>query len=171
MIRPEDFYRSDETLDRSRRKAIWRAIEASLGKVGVKSIAFIPDRRSFLFGVAAAVIVYFASVGVLTTVRKAIEHSTPEAIRLDDAYETAIEGFEKIVPSVSAGAAGNRGAEEYLSTRRSQLEGLDAAIDAMRKETPGADLSPLKRKRLRELYGLKLRILQEIVEDGNVETL
>ncbi len=170
MIKPEEFYRRDELLDGSRSKSIWRAIDDRIGG-SRRAAAFIADRRSFVFGMAAAVLIYFTAVGVITTLRQVIEHSTPEAVRLDDAYRSAIEGFEKVIPSVVPATGGKAQEENYLASRRAQLVSVDAAIEALRKETSAGDLSPLKRKRLRELYSLKLSILQEMVENGDIEVL
>lgn len=166
MITPEEFYPKEHLLEGGRKKAMWRAIEA-----GIRPARRIVETRSFLYGMAAAVLVYFTSVGVLTTVRQSIERSRPEAVRLDDAYRSAIEGFEKVIPSVVPATGGKAQEENYIASRKAQLVSVDAAIEALRKETSAGDLSPLKRKRLRELYSLKLSILQEMVENGDIEVL
>ena len=59
--------------------------------------------------------------------------------------------------------------EEILSTREDQLRSLDAAIVDLKNEVNGHDLSPLKRARLRQLYSLKLRVIQEMIEQGEIE--
>jgi len=56
-----------------------------------------------------------------------------------------------------------------LRDRQQQLTLINVAIANLRKETNGKDLSPLKRERLRGLYSQELRILQEMIEEGDIE--
>ncbi len=168
MINPEQFYGSGDTPSHERRRKMWNTIEEEIiGKK--KSFLFIPDRISFVYGIAASVILYFTAIGVASTVRNAVADSKPEVVRLDEAYRSAIEQFERVVPLSVASSMQDEERATYLSSRKAQLQKLDNAINELRQETRNADLSPLKQKRLRQLYSLKLRVLQEMMENGEIE--
>ncbi|HAL57216.1 MAG TPA: hypothetical protein DCP63_12295 [Bacteroidetes bacterium] len=169
MIRPDEFYKPDEHLDRPTKRRIWISIQK---RIPAKRplLFFINDRRSFAYGMAATVLVYLASVGAITVARRTIENAQPTAIQVDKAYQTAISEFERFVPSVASAPSYNQIPKQgELVARNDQLRMLDEAIVALRNETNGNDVSPMKRSRLRQLYSMKLHILQQMIEQGEIE--
>ncbi|TAK53089.1 MAG: hypothetical protein EPO24_14830 [Bacteroidetes bacterium] len=168
MIQPETFYEDNEHPGTSSKHRMWKHIQRETRTPG-GSVFFIADGRSFIYGIAAAVILYFTSVGAYTTIMRSLENAKPEILRLDEAYQSAIEDFEKIVPQVAYSSATSDRERNYLEVRKEQLQKIDAAITALRKEIGGGDVSPLARKQLRQLYVLKLTVLQELVDKGEIE--
>lgn len=167
MIDRKNFYSERDYPTASARKRMWQAVEAFVG--GRKqAVLFAFDRRSFVYGLAASMILMFTSVGVYTTVKNALEYSQPQAIRLDNAYQSAIHEFEEVAARglLRGGPTTN---DEIVSDKREQIRQLDAAINQLRRETNARDLSTLKRARLRELFSMKLKLLQEMVEQGEIE--
>ncbi len=151
---------SDET-----KEHMWHTIESSIR--GKRLAApFIADRRSFFYGIAASIILMFTSVGVYTVISNIVSASRPESIRLDSAYESAIRQFEGFVPAVTSVEPDKRG---ILSTSKEQLQSLDAAIAGVKNDLNGHDLSPLKRSTLRQLYSMKLHLIQQMIEQGEIE--
>ena len=144
---------------------MWSSIKQSIGR-SPKAGLFRFDRRSFIYGAAASLVFMFTCVGIYSTLTGLIDSSKPRSIRLDSAYESAIRQFERFVPVSSAVAVEQK---DVISSRKDQLKYLDAAIDAMKKEVNGSDLSPVKRARLRQLYSMKLGVLQEMIERGEVD--
>jgi len=165
MKTPEEFYQGRGTPSIQTRQQMWTAIENALN-AGHSRKLFYFDRRSFLYGIAATIVLMFTSVGVYTTLQNLINSSKPETIRLDSAYERAIQQFEPFVPAVSSVSPNAR---NILTTRKEQLQSVDGAIVELKKEMNGTDVSPLKRARLRQLYSLKLRVIQEMIEQGEIE--
>ena len=161
MISPERFYAPEASPGDEAKRRIWRNVKKGL-KHPKRVLPLINDRRSFLLGMAASLIVYFTAVGIISTLRVSFENSRPHPIRLDQAYMNAIREFEKVIPR-TASAGG-----EYLSARQDQLVTLDAAIETLWKEADRGDLSPLKQLRLRQLYGIKLQSLQSMIENGDI---
>jgi hypothetical protein len=129
----------------------------------------VNDRRSFLYGMAATVLLGLALVGAWTIAQQAFENSRPQPLRLEEAYVSAIHEFELVVPSVDVNTAQYSRDTGQLSQRHAQLRLVDAAITELRRQTNGTDLSPMKRERLRDLYSRKLQILQQMIEEGEIE--
>jgi len=168
MIEPGDFYTADDMPDNKNRDAMWRSIQRSTSSLRPKS-TMIRDRRSFMYGMAASIVLGLALVGAWTVARQALENAQPTPLRLEQAYVSAIREFERVVPSVTVKNADRPLVAGQLRDRQQQLTLINAAITELRKETNGKDLSPLKRERLRGLYSQELKILQEMIEEGEIE--
>ncbi|MBI4429008.1 MAG: hypothetical protein HY562_07800 [Ignavibacteriales bacterium] len=166
MIHPDQFYSADDYPADRQRASMWARIRREMG--GPSRFLFLADRRSFFHGMAASFLVMFAAVGVYTTARGAIEYSQPQAVKLDRAYQSAIREFERIAIQTMDGSQSELSKELSL-TRKEHLELLDKAINELKLETNSNDFSSLKRVRLRQLYSLKLKLLQEMVEQGEIE--
>ncbi len=166
-MKPDQLYSTDEHPSLHQRRRMWRTVEQGLGFKS-RPLFVVSDKRSFAYGMAAAILLYFASVGAYGVVKSSLEKAQPTEVRLDKAYQSAIREFERIVPVVLSNQ--NRTDEErgILLSRKEQLELVDAAIQELKRDR-GNDLSSLISMRLRELYSLKLRILQEMVEKGELE--
>ncbi len=160
------FYSNEDLPNGEQKRRMWRALRRGTRRRR-SLLMFVPDLPSFSYGIAASVIVYFLAVGVLSTVRSSIAGAQPDAVRLDQAYQLAIEQFERVVPRVVASRSASSGPS--LEARQAELAQLNTAIAELRLATGEGDLSPLKQKRLRQLYGLKLQILQEMIENAEVE--
>jgi hypothetical protein len=129
----------------------------------------IPDQRSFLYGVATSIIIYLSSVGIYHLISGIEERSQPMVIRLDEAYMSAISGFERVMPAIATAKAQSSQSLDQINGREVQLKLLDEAIEELRREINHRDISPLKRARLRNLYSIKLQILQKMIEQGDIE--
>jgi hypothetical protein len=167
MIKPNDFYSSDDTPSNGTIGKVWRTIQGRAAPLQTPAW-FIADARSFAWGMAATVVLGLAVIGAWTLARQAMENSQPQPLRLEKAYVSAINEFEQVLPLVTAKVQVAQGKDE-LSQRAQQLKLLDTAIGQLRLQTNGSDMSPLIRERLRQLYGLKLQILQQMIEKGEIE--
>ena len=168
MMRPDQFYASkDQPTGRSRNR-MWRAIEREIAPHRA-TLFFIADKRSFAYGIAAAVLLYLSTVGGITVLRQLVENAQPQEVRVDKAYRTAISEFERVVPDISSDLSRSPQATQELSSRKVQMRLVDGAINELRREMNGNDISPIKRDRLRQLYSMKLQILQRMIEQGEIE--
>jgi hypothetical protein len=168
MIEPGDFYTSNDMPDNRSKDAMWRSIEHTTSSPRTKSV-LIADRRSFMYGMAASIVLGLALVGAWTVARQALENAEPTPLRLEQAYVSAIREFQRVVPSVIVKGSDRPQVAGQLRDRQQQLTLINAAIADLRRETNGKDLSPLKRERLRGLYSQELRILQEMIEEGEIQ--
>ncbi|HTY38361.1 MAG TPA: hypothetical protein VMH23_14680 [Bacteroidota bacterium] len=167
MIDPKEFYDENEIPGRKSQDAMWRSIERST--LRPRAYAFIQDGRSFVFGMAASVILGLALFGSWTLARQVMENSQPTPLKLERAYVSAIREFERVVPAATTNIAERPSLAGQLQSRQEQLKLINSAIAALRDETGGRDLSPLKREKLRGLYSQELKILQEMIEEGEIE--
>ena len=167
MISPNDFYADREHPTRNETKAMWDRIGPSVPS-SRPSLWRGLERRSFVFGMAAAIVLMFATVGVYTTLRNAIEVAQPAAVQIDRAYQSAIDEFEKVAVRYDAASPATGATTDLAASRQEQLSILETAISALRSETNSHDISPLMRSRLRELYSKKLALLQVMVEQGDI---
>lgn len=168
MIEPGDFYTADDVPDERSKEAMWRSVQRSTSSLRPRGL-LIRDGRSFLYGMAASIVLGLAFVGAWTVARQALENAQPTPLRLEQAYVSAIREFERVVPSVTVNNADRPQVAGQLRDRQQQLALINAAIADLRKETNGKDLSPLIRERLRGLYSQELKILQEMIEAGDIE--
>jgi hypothetical protein len=168
MIRPEDFYTSDDSPRRRNIAGIWRRIQRQASPLKPDTW-FVSDGRSFMFGMASTIVVGLALVGAWTLARQTFENGQPQPIRLEQAYVSAINEFEHVLPFVTAKLSQIPHSKEELTQRSQQLSLVDAAIVQLRLQTNGSDMSPLIRVRLRQLYAMKLQILQQMIEKGEIE--
>jgi hypothetical protein len=168
MIEPRQFYTPNDLPPPASKKRMWQGIKREISPRRA-SLLFIADRRSFAYGMAAMVLLYLATVGGVTVVKQLVERAQPAELKVDGAYESAISAFERVMPSVVATASKTPPEPGRLASRQEQLRLLDAAISDLRRQTNGVDLSPLTRERLRQLYSIKLQILQQMIEQGEIE--
>ena len=54
--------------------------------------------------------------------------------------------------------------------KQQQLDLIDQAIRELRSNIARTDLSPVKQSRLRQLYSLKLQVLQDLLEHGDTRS-
>jgi hypothetical protein len=167
MIQHDKFYDANDSPGDERKKKLWHRIQSTISEPRTgSSLQF--HRPSFIWGIAASFLFLFAGVGTYSSWKFLSEQHQPRPIKLDRAYQSAIREFENVAFTESiAGRASQRTDERSL--RSEQLSQLDAAIARMRNETNGKDLSPLVQSRLRSLYSLKLQILQQMIEQGDLE--
>jgi hypothetical protein len=164
MIRKEDFYTRRDIPRPRTMNAMWLAIRRLASPLR-SDPWIVRDRRSFVYGMAATLILGLALVGAWTIARQAFENSRPEPLRQEQAYLSAIQEFERVLPSVSVRRSLLPRVRGQLTQRDEQLKQVDAAIADLRRQTNGTDLSPLKRERLLDLYSMKLRILQQMITE------
>jgi len=168
MINPDDFYGEEGSLRERQKHAMWNAIRRHTTTLNPSSL-MMWDRRSFVFGMAASLILGLALYGGWSIARQAFEAAKPQPLRLEQAYVSAIHELEEVVPSLPIKGSRTTFMAGQLTQRREQLKLVDEAISAVRRQTNGTDLSPLKRDHLRQLYSMKLQILQQMIEEGEIE--
>lgn len=167
MINPERFYTKEDHPDNTAKRRVWRGISQRIFPSTTPRL-LIFERRSFLYGMAASFMVMFTVVGMYTTFTFIAERSQPPEIKADRAYQKAIREFESVAFSVQK-TSGSPMYDDLSLQRRQRLTYLDGAIDELKEGLNSHDLSPLKRQRLRELYNLKLSLLQEMIQQGDIE--
>lgn len=159
----DHFYRESDSPTSQEKRRMWKHIgQAVHPPTGLR----IADRRSFVYGMAAAFLLLFSSYGAYHTVLHVTDTRTPAALRFEEAYRSAIDGFENVLPA-AINAADPERSPGISDIQRQRLALIDAAIREMQMDMNRTDLSPLKRSHLRQLYILKLQAMFDIIERGD----
>ena len=168
MIDPNEFYGTPNSPSEDSKSRMWETIESRIIPPVHKRL-FALERRSFLYGIAAAIILGFTSIGIYVTVKNSIDYAQPPVVRIDRAYQSAIHEFEKVSLDLDVTDSTLPSHAEVRASRQEQLRELETAIAELRVDTRPSDLSPLKQTKLRELYAKKLSLLQTMLEQGDLE--
>ncbi len=172
MIDPEQFYQKSDNPSSGSRRRMWRSIESRIGPRS--SPWLVLERRSFMLGMAATVIMLLAGVGAVSAVNRLIDNARPEAARVDRAYMSAISQFEDLTARLTPTSATKGTAPELQSrrdrflSRQEELQSLDLGIEQLRADLRTGELSPVSRARLRDLYSRKLIVLLDMIEQGEI---
>ncbi len=168
MLDKSKFYSENDEPTRHEQKEIWKGINRNINPQR-KMIFRISDMRSFYYGIAASFLFIFASIGVYTSAKNVLYNMKPEEVKLDNAYQSAIREFQKVVPSFELASQKSENVKAFVNLKEEQLKYLDENISIIKSETGTTDLSPLKQLRLRQLYAAKLKVLQEIIDKGEID--
>ncbi|MBI5215316.1 MAG: hypothetical protein HY960_06145 [Ignavibacteriae bacterium] len=163
----EQFYSQHEHPDNETKTRMWRHIKKETTAPS-SSLLYIESKRSFIYGIAAAVLLYFTSVGIYSTIQQKIENGKPQEVRFNEAYQSAIQDFEQVLPNLINGSFANEKEREYVQVRKEQLAKIDAAIATFYSERGTGDITPLAQSRLRNLYSMKLQVLQQMIDQGEI---
>lgn len=163
MINPNDFYGKEERLNQSGKNRIWNNIERRVFEKKEPFFSFL-EFKSFSFGIGFTVILFFLSIGVYSSFKYINEQNRPETAKINDAYEQAIENFSKFIPAASKNELPGIDVDEKITVKKEELKSLDFAIMEFREESNGGDYSPIKQSRLRDLYKMKLKVLNELID-------
>ena len=168
MIDKSKFYSDDDSPTKKQHKEIWNGIIRNINP-RKKAFFHISDMRSFYYGIAASFVFIFASIGVYTTAKNVLCNMKPEEVKLDNAHQSAIHEFQKVVPLFELASQKSENVKAFVNLKEEQLRFIDENISIIKGETRTTDLSPLKQLRLRQLYAAKLKVLQEIIDKGEID--
>lgn len=191
-MKPEDFYPASQTPNDAQRERMWGVIQASLPGTEQRhqperSLFAILDRRSFIYGMAASIILCLALYGGYAAAQQLLYAGKPVEVRVDAAYQKAIREFEIVIPDMERivvqqhtkqpdriapsfiGQTAVSPTTEQLVARKEQMGMLDGEIAQLRSELRSGDLSPVKQAKLRHLYKMKLQVLQEMIDAGEID--
>ena len=165
MINPKEYYQEDIPGSESK-KRMWKNIKNEIKPVHNYS-GYLFDRKSFILGLGAAFVLLFAVIGMYTVVNQLMYRNTPPNLKLNSAYLSAIKQIETTLPRGNKNT-GSVEVDEYIEIQKEELKEIDDAINSFRNEYPEHDYSKIKQDRLRQLYKLKLEVLEKIIEmEGN----
>ena len=162
MIGKNKYYNNYELPDSKTQKRMWKSVQNEIKGDKRKLLPDI-EFRSFSFGMAAAVIVFFTFVGIKAVLSNFIESKQPISQRVNEVYLDAINSFERKMPLILANKESSIKLDDLISVRQEQLRTIDEAITEFKKDEKESDQSPMKLRRLTELYKMKLDLLNEII--------
>ena len=166
MITQDSFYNHGVAPSGRAKKKMWRQIAKHL-PAHRRPLFGILDVRSFAYGIAASVLLYFAGLGIAASISRLAARTESPTMKMENAYRTAIGELERILPLVTY--AGSKTQPGVLSEKQKQLAFLDNAINDLNTDIRTNGLSSVKNDRLRALYNMKLEVLQSMINTGEIE--
>lgn len=160
MIDKKDFYENDDEILIYQKQKIWSLISKEITPRKGRSYSWF-DIKSFSFGLAAAIILLFAGIGVYSTFSNWSFNQKPELVKLNKVYEHAISTFERKLPVNNTFTTASIHVDEAFAENQNELKILDAEIITINQQK---NYSRLKQLRLNELYKMKLDILSKMIK-------
>lgn len=159
-----NFYDDEDMPSETAKKRMWSSIKSSLPNKKVTVLTF--HRRSFVYGMVSSVVLFLCAMGVYTSYERFVSSSEQPDIKTNKAYQVAIKEFERAVPT--SDIENNSGAE-ILEERKKHIALIDEEIVNVHKELSLPHEAELRQSELRRLYRMKLSILLNMVENGEME--
>lgn len=154
----KSFYKEEDFPSFSQRKQIWQKIEPHLPLVKKNNILF--HWKSFLIGNAAAILLIFSSIGIVSTYNNIFDPSSTEE-QVYATLNTATKQLQDLTPLLIRQASEqNRNSIE--STAEAIAE-IDKLIKEIKNEIKINGTSPSKESSLKRLYATKLDFYKEIL--------
>jgi hypothetical protein len=162
MIDKNNFYGKDSEIPARSKARIWYNIKNVIAP-GRKHFFGGIELKSFAFGIAASVLIFFASVGIKSTINNYVDSNLSFEQQINAFYLDAISKFEKNLPTVASYNDEPGLNDDLLVVKKEQLGTVDEAIKIFNSEGNTFDKSRIKQVRLMELYKMKLQLLNEIL--------
>jgi hypothetical protein len=161
MISKREFYKKNDVPGSFGKSRMWNNIRKELISnylAGDNSIEW----RSFFYGIAAAVILFFTLVGFYTVLDTVSDNQKPQIVHITEAYRNTAAKLESIIPEKLMSDQ-SVDIDEQLLPKKEKLIYVNEAISDLQTEYNKNDYSKLKLQRLYSLYKMKLEILEEII--------
>jgi len=159
-----NFYDDEDLPNESAKKRMWISIKSSLPHKKVTILTF--DRRSFIYGMVSSVVLFLCAMGAYSTYEQLAGNNEQLQVKANTAYQVAIKEFERAVPTAVTKNSTN---EEILEERKKHIALIDEEIGHIYKEFSSPDQAEIRQNKLRRLYRMKLSILLNMVENGEME--
>lgn len=169
MIDKKTFYENESTIPIRTKSRMWKNIKKELMPERRSFFASI-EYKSFAFGMAATIVLFFTFVGMKTTWENYVDRNMPVNQKINSVYMDAIGKFENTLPILVQGNTISNREERLLAVKREELKTIDDALNIIKSDLDKYDNSPLIQTKLRELYGIKLKVISEIlsIEGENI---
>ncbi len=161
MIRRTEFYKEEDRITRVQKSRIWQAVHFQLFSGDLKS-HFNFEWRNYTLGMATSVILFLAGIGVWTLIGDSRINAESELSLLNSTYSQAIYKLEKIAARKLSNS-NVKNLDELLQAKSERLNSVSNAISEIKTNKELREFETIKEKRLRQLYLMKLEILDEII--------
>lgn len=161
-LKPENFYSPEDYPRKDAGDRIWTNINAEISPQ--RNFRYHFDFRNFAFGFAAAIVGFFFMVGIYFSAEKILSGDKPQNIILSETYSRAVDNFERALPVVLEEKKGETEVDELINVRREELDTLTSAIKMLKSEIKVNSSSDIKYQRLIDLYRIKMKIIDSILE-------
>ena len=162
MISPDQFYSEEDNPLSNQKEKVWKKINSEFKS---KSLFEGLDFRSYSFGIATAVIIFFAVIGLISIVDYLDETREPEIVKLNETYSHALAKLEELTKT-KKNYTRETNLDELMAVKKENLRGIDRAIIETNLNDGDDDISYLRQLHLLELYRIKLKLIEDIIIMG-----
>lgn len=153
----QNFYSDQELPTVHQKQQMWESIEQNLSPL--RKVIPLFHWKSFWIGNAAAILLFFAGIGVSNTIQNFSGSTTDEQV-----YETlaiATHQLQELTPLLIKQA--NEPNQLALKSTASAITEIDKLIEEMKTDIQINGSSPAKETGLKRLYATKLEFYKEIL--------
>ncbi|MCF8261683.1 MAG: hypothetical protein K9J12_12975 [Melioribacteraceae bacterium] len=158
MINQNEFYSKNDEPKKYSKFRVWRKIRSEIRSTKSKRM----ELRSFALGFATALLAIFAFAGVFNLYTQLTIERLPQQVKINNAYKSAIDEFEKILPVKSFDP--NQDVDLVLASQLEKMNDINTAINTIKNERNDRDFSKINMQRLRLLYKMKLETIEQIIK-------
>jgi hypothetical protein len=157
-MKEEKFYSEKDQPTQLQKERIWDNIESEILIKKQPNILF--HWKSFLIGNAAAILLIFSSIGIMSTYNTLFDNSSTE----DQVYETlntATKQLQGLTPLLIQQASEQN--KNSIESTADAISEIDKLIDEIKSDMLLNGTSPSKEASLKRLYATKLDFYKEIL--------
>jgi len=162
MNKQNKFYDDNEYPNKELSEMMWEEIKHNITPIK-KEFNFLIEKKSFAFGFAAAVLLLITSINLYTYLTSFTIRSEPEISKINRVYSQTINGMEKLLPAALFNETKIVNVDKRLQADLENFSNVNQAINELKFEFVPDDISLIKQKRLRTLYQIKLKIIEQLI--------
>jgi len=162
MINKKNFYSASERPTKRDKRIIWKGIKPVIKKNKTPRLLNV-EVKSFVFGMITALVLFFASKGILSTIENYFYENQPSFLKINKIYSETAENLERILPMEVLNKPRSVRLDDLISAKTEHLRSIDYAINQTLAERKTNNLSTVKQKILATLYFSKLKVLENLI--------
>ncbi len=162
MKQQNKFYERNESPDSELSKKMWNEIEKNIIS-NRKEFNFTIERKSFTIGFSAAAIFVLIIFNLYAFLSNIAFNNEPEIMKINRTYSKTISRMEILLPASLFDENQSINLDEQLVANLENLNGVNQAINELYSDFSSQDLSLIKQERLRNLYKMKLDVLESLI--------
>ncbi|MEQ8580028.1 MAG: hypothetical protein RIC57_07710 [Balneola sp.] len=157
-MKEENFYSKKDLPSHLQKEKMWDNIESEILIKRQPNILF--HWKSFLIGNAAAVLLIFSSIGIVSTYNNLFDDSSTEE-QVYETLNTATKQLQSLTPLLIQQASEQN--KNSIESTADAISEIDKLIDEIKSDMLFNGTSPSKEESLKRLYATKLDFYKEIL--------
>jgi hypothetical protein len=157
-MKEENFYSKKDLPSHLQKEKMWDNIESEILIKRRPNILF--HWKSFLIGNAAAVLLIFSSIGIVSTYNNLFDDSSTEE-QVYETLNTATKQLQSLTPLLIQQASEQN--KNSIESTADAISEIDKLIDEIKSDMLFNGTSPSKEESLKRLYATKLDFYKEIL--------
>eukprot|EP00039_Didymoeca_costata_P022078 m.346075 g.346075 ORF g.346075 m.346075 type:complete len:165 (+) comp28073_c0_seq1:529-1023(+) len=157
-MKKEKFYSENDIPSTQQKELMWKNIEVNIPLK--KKAAVLFHWKSFLIGNAAAVLLIFSGIGIISTYNNLFDSSSTEE-QVYATLNTATKQLQNLTPLLIQQASEQN--KNSIESTAEAIDEIDKLINEIKTDIINNGSSPAKETSLKRLYATKLDFYKEIL--------